>query len=71
MAHPLPKCKKCGADKFMNVPDSLAWFCERCGFVWVDLGGGRFEVGATIQEWLEDTYGEEHAGPDDNEKPYT
>lgn len=53
----LPKCERCGAEEFFNMPDSLAYVCKECGFVWVCLGPGKFERGADIQTWLQDTYG--------------
>jgi hypothetical protein len=57
-------CPRCDKNvKWFPVPDSLASFCEGCGFVRVGFGetdenGTRlYDVGATIQEWLEDVYG--------------
>lgn len=56
-----PPCDECGGLNFIHIPDSLAMFCEKCGFVWV-LGSGengldRYQKGASIQQWLEDVYG--------------
>lgn len=52
-----PPCEKCGEGKFIAIPDSLACFCEKCGFVWISCGSGEFEKGASIQDWLKATYG--------------
>lgn len=53
---PCPRCK--GAD-FFNVPDSLAFACSGCGFVWVLCGDDLDDVhpGATIGQWLNDVFG--------------
>ncbi len=42
---------------WIHIPDSLASACKECGFVRVsDLDGG-YTAGATVEEWLRDTYG--------------
>lgn len=53
----IPDCQRCGGKKFFNMPDSLAWACESCGFVWVRLGPDKWKPGTDIQTWLNDTYG--------------
>ena len=56
---PIPDCPRCGGQKYTNMPDSLAWFCHGCGYVWVltpsDPRG--WEPGVDIQTWLDDVYG--------------
>jgi ribosomal protein L37AE/L43A len=49
-------CPKCNNTQFVNMPDSLAWACNKCGFVWVGFDDEDMVPGATIQEWLKDVY---------------
>jgi hypothetical protein len=50
----IPPCKKCGGTDFYSIPDCLAFFCENCGFVWVNVGPGKYEEGPSIRSWLKD-----------------
>ncbi len=50
-----PPCSRWKKTEFFNIPDSLAMACKNCGFVWVG-SGNNWQDGATISEWLEDTY---------------
>jgi len=52
----IPPCPRCQSTEFFLIPDSLALACKTCGFVWVYLGNGVYEKGATIGQWLEDVY---------------
>jgi len=54
-------CNRCDKEvEWFGIPDSLAQACKKCGFVriWNGRGDGEYEAGATIQEWLEDVYGD-------------
>lgn len=51
----IPACPTCGGTEFIGIPDSLAVAC-RCGFVWVEMGIGKWEPGATLQQWMADIY---------------
>jgi hypothetical protein len=54
MKEDLTKCPHCGKEEWFPIPDSLAQSCS-CGFVRVGFDG-EWERGASIQEWLNDTY---------------
>ena len=47
------ECPECGKNEFESIPDSLAYMCTNCGFVWVGSGQDA-ERGASIQEWIKD-----------------
>lgn len=53
-------CNRCQKTvEWFGIPDSLASACKECGFVRVGFGeNGEYTAGATIQEWLEDVYGD-------------
>ena len=57
-------CPRCRLDTPWNwIPDSLAEYCQPCGFVRILTGRHNeegqcvYDAGATMQEWLEDVYG--------------
>lgn len=54
-------CNRCQKEvTWRPIPDSLAQYCAECGFVRVLVSFSkpyRYEAGATLQEWLRDTYG--------------
>lgn len=53
-------CRKCNTNQWFHMLDCLAWACHECGQVLV--GNPDFpdnmEYGASIQELLEDVYGD-------------
>jgi hypothetical protein len=52
----IPECPRCHTQEFLPIPDSLASYCNKCGFVWV-LDGKGYSAGATIGQWAEDVFG--------------
>tara|TARA_Y100000310_G_C20641622_1_gene794278 strand:- start:1055 stop:1300 length:246 start_codon:yes stop_codon:yes gene_type:complete len=53
-----PRCKK--VVKWIYIPDSLASTCKRnCGYVRVNNMDGTYSPGASMQKWINDTYGKD------------
>src|SRR4051812_26951320 len=51
----IPDCPTCKGTAFIGIPDSLAYACKGCGFVWVG-DHNDWKPGATLQEWAKDHY---------------
>lgn len=55
MPHKMKPCPCCQCDEFEAVPDSLASYCVRCGFVWVGTGDN-IRPGVSLQKWVADLH---------------
>lgn len=57
-------CPTCGKSNWKWIPDSLAQHCS-CGFVRIEIDEykNQWKRGASIQEWLNDTYAKDSPIP--------